>query len=408
MIKSYFCINQFYKKTVNHKNSILSEEIACIIRCLSHNNKAFYFSDSLDWELFKTIARELRIAPILYYAICKQNLQKSIPDDVLQLLESHYYKTLQKNTVLYHHLSQLLIRFNKENITVVGLKGIFLAETVYEDIALRQLSDIDILIKKKDVSKCTEILTAMGFEFDTSFVKSDFITDMRDGKHLPMLVKQGVGVELHTHLIGKDNACTISTQDFWNSTRPGNLSGLPVLHFHPHYLLLHIILHADEHFASAKIHFIGYIDIARIIETYKKEINWNVFTELCDSYSCSNQVFIHLYLAAKYIGIDIPQEIFKKASQYCDSYQEEFFVHHIMCDTSFVPKKKNRNISELQTISGFRNKIRYLLDDMFPSKTFMLNRYKIKNPKMYMFYYPRRLFEGIVSLVKYVLHIGRI
>ncbi|MFW5852357.1 MAG: hypothetical protein ACOCWB_09040, partial [Bacteroidota bacterium] len=167
-------------------------------------------------------------------------------------------------------------------------------------------------------------------------------------------------------------------------------------------------LHADEHFVSAKIHFIGYVDIARIIKTYKKNIDWNVFADLCDSYSCTNQVFAHLYLAAKYVGAAIPQEIFEKASQYCDSYQEEFFLHHIMCDTSFVPKKKNKNISELQTITGVSNKIRYLLDDMIPSKTFMVNRYKIKNPNMYYFYYPRRLFDGIISLMKYVFHIRRI
>lgn len=386
----------------------IRNEISWILSCIRQTPDSQFMQANFDWKYVCNVCVQLRIAPLIYHCIGKHNLSNTIPYTELEYLQKHYNKTIQKNTILYHTWTIISAEFRKKNIDVVPLKGIFLAETVYGDISMRQLSDMDILIQRKHIPDGVQILTNMGFTFDERYKKSDFIQDLRDSKHIPLLAKQGIGIELHTSLIIEDKGFCIPMQDFWTNTKPAKLSDMDCLQFHPHYLLIHICMHLDEHFVSAKIHFIAYVDILHCITTYTDTIHWDELYELCRNYGCEEQVFSHIYLTSKYLQAHIPAHIALKAEQLCSAYKEEYFLHHIHCDTSYSPKKKNRNIAELAHIKGWKAKCLYLLHDMFPSKTFMINRYRITNHKFYPFYYIRRIFDGFISLVKYVLGIGKV
>lgn len=390
----------------------ISEHVSFLLSCCSQSTDEATLKDSIarisDWEQLAYQASQLRIAQLVYTNLLKHGLESSVPEHVLSIIQKHYYKTIQKNTILYHTWTLFAAEFQKNNIPVVPLKGILLAESVYGDISRRQLSDIDVLIHRSHIPQCVEILTNMGFNFDERYKKSDFIQNLRDSKHIPLLEKQGIGIELHTSLMIEDKAFCVPIDDFWNNTIPANLSGIDCLQFTPEYLLIHICMHVDEHFVSAKIHFIGYVDILHIITMYADTIQWDDLLARCQNYGCEQHVFSHIYLSAKYLGAYIPTHIFLKAEQLCSDYKEEYFLHHIQCDSTYTPKKKNRNIAEIQHVHGLKAKCMYLLHDIFPSKTFMIHRYHLTNTRCYQIYYVKRIFDGIVSLVKYVLGIGKI
>ena len=390
---------------LNPEDTLLLE---CTQRDSSHF-KSIHFSESVSaitqWDVFVHNAITNRLAPIVFRAFSAMNDSSAIPQPVLDELQKHYYRSLSKNTVLYDYAKIIISKWNDLGIRAIILKGIFLADSVYEDIAIRQLSDIDILVPVQDAEKCAAILLEMGFVYDNSLVKSDFMKQTKDNKHLPMLVKNGIGIEIHTSLFITDSIFHIPIPDFYQHSKQFIVADFPVLAFEANYQLLHICMHLDEHFVDANIHFIAYVDILWFVQKYKEAIDWSAFDEMCASYNCVSNVYVHLYLCHKYLKAPIPESIIEKAKSYCEPYKEVFFVNHLQCNNQFAVKKRNRNITELKKVKGFRKKIRFLLDDMFPSKTFMYVRYSIKNPKALCWFYIVRQWDGIVSLLKYIFRI---
>jgi hypothetical protein len=57
--------------------------------------------------------------------------------------------------LLYQELQTVLktFKFRAASIAVIALKGAFLAELVYENIGLRAIGDVDLLVKKEDLEK---------------------------------------------------------------------------------------------------------------------------------------------------------------------------------------------------------------------------------------------------------------
>jgi len=141
-----------------------------------------------NWEKFTEDSIRLRVAPLLYSSI-SECAGIEIPKKVVAILEKYYYKNLGRNVLIYDTFKQIAEILNKEKIKAVALKGIVLAEHIYKNIALRQLSDIDLLVPVENINKCAELLFNQGFRQNNAF-KSDFIRENNYYKHLPMLSKR--------------------------------------------------------------------------------------------------------------------------------------------------------------------------------------------------------------------------
>lgn len=388
---------------------ILNPEDELLLECIKasihkSNNELDSKIDSVqNWNSFLHIAIHNRLASLAYYVLSSSSLFIRIPESIGIELQKHYYKTVSKNAILYNEFENILAKWNCLSIEVVALKGIFLAENVYENIGIRPLSDIDVFVNDKDAETCANILLSLGYKWDKNLIKSEFILAKKDVKHLPMLHKNGIGFEIHSSLIITDDSFHIPINDFWENTQHFGVSNRSVLAFNPNYLLLHICMHLDEHFVDANIHFISYMDILWITEKYKSDINWIRFDEMCTQYNCTANVFPHLYLSYKYLNASISERILDKAQSLCTEYYDNYFVNKLQANSDFSPSKKNRNISELKKISGFWNRIQFLFDDMFPSKHFMITRYKIKNTKNVYWYYVVRQCDGVKSFLHYFL-----
>jgi len=386
---------------LNPEDELLLE---CIKVSLHKTNDTLHskISSIQNWNTFLQNAKQNRLAPVVYSVFSESTLSEQIPESILLELQKHYYKSLSKNTILYNEFERQLEKWNELKIPVVALKGIFLAENVYSNIAIRPLSDIDVFVRKIDTKNCANILLSNGYKWDTSLIKSEFILAEKDLKHLPMLHKDGIGFEIHSSLIITSDTFHIPLDDFWKNTQSYGEFDKLVLAFNSNYLLLHICMHLDEHFVDANIHFIAYMDILWITEKYKSDLNWNTFDEMCTQYNCTSNVYPHLYLSYKYLDAPIPDFIANKARILCTEYYNNYFVNKLKANTDFSADKKNRNISELSKINGFSNRIRFLFDDMFPSKQYMITRYNLKNPRTLFWYYIVRQFDGIKSLLHYL------
>ena len=156
-----------------------------------------------DWNYFIRQANEHGIIALAWYNIFTTGNSQFIPDEIAQKLHAGYLKSLAYNTFVHNHLEEVASLTSVENISLVILKGLALEETVYGNKGLRQMTDIDILVKQEDAIKMRKILLGNGYE-SAPFISPIFEKKMfLHGKHLPEMYKNGLSVEIHIKLFAQ-------------------------------------------------------------------------------------------------------------------------------------------------------------------------------------------------------------
>jgi hypothetical protein len=125
----------------------------------------------IDWyELLSLLVKHKTIG-LAYLHIRNLDLERFFPKRILITIR-YICNGIEKTNKLYLlQLNEIAIAFLSHNTIGLPLKGAYLLGRVYTDISSRQLSDLDILIRKSSKGKVSEIMKSLGFcqgEFDKS------------------------------------------------------------------------------------------------------------------------------------------------------------------------------------------------------------------------------------------------
>lgn len=143
---------------------------------------------------------------IIALAACnikEAGLEKEVPEDVMAILENGYMQSVVRNAWLVERWKEVNSILYDAGIKHILLKGMALEHTLYDARGLRQMNDIDILIKCNESHKAWQLLQHNGFTiepFKSSLfrnIKFDF------GQHLPALYNNSFAVEIHDNLFDR-------------------------------------------------------------------------------------------------------------------------------------------------------------------------------------------------------------
>lgn len=81
----------------------------------------------------------------------------------MEFFRQGYYENLARNLTLFQELRRILQALNNGRIKVMVLKGASLAETVYKNPVLRPMSDLDLLIREKNLGEVERKLLDLGY-----------------------------------------------------------------------------------------------------------------------------------------------------------------------------------------------------------------------------------------------------
>jgi len=355
-----------------------------------------------DWEyLIKTIT-DRGIGPLLFNKLPQLSNSSLIPEAIKIKLQQVYYKTISRSMVLYDHFRKIAEAFTSLDIPVIALKGIYLSEWLYQDIGLRQFSDIDLLVKEEDGGKCLAVLQEMGYKpCDSSVTK--FIGSKTEIIHYTPMVFNAVSVEIHIKLHRKTESYDLNVNELWKNAIPVTVNKIPVFALNTNDLLIHLCIHLDKHFRGSNVQFTCFNDITNILEKFATKIDWNEFTEACRLYKCEEVVFKYLILTNKYINATVPNELILKYNFLLTEKDELLFCKYLsgfIGDFSAVPI----HFANLKQIDAFSDQLRYVRDLLFPPKSFMILKYKIRKNTFVPFYYPYRYFIGLKGIASHILN----
>ena len=278
----------------------MDEKKDCAVRAL--------FDKNLDWDYILGVNPLSPIIPLLFYNLKKITGKNGISSSVVDVLRASYVAVLRKNIAIYRELHGVLAELQNGGIPVILLKGVALAEIVYPDVALRPMSDIDILVKKADLHSAVAVLSKLGY---TSLHPDN---NFYEGHHhiVPYRRKYDkrgnfFTIEIHHNVVPAPLMFRIDADYLWEDTQTFRAGGIDALALSAERMLLHLCLHLSTTSFINGIRIL--VDISETIRYYGEKLDWHSFVKKSNEFGVGSSVYYPLWWAREIIDIDIPANV---------------------------------------------------------------------------------------------------
>lgn len=251
-----------------------------------------------EWSAVVTEANRHGLVPLLHHRLSRRFPAGLVPPSAGEQLKRGHRACAAKNLGRFHALAPVLAGLSRAGIPVIVLKGAYLAAAVYENFALRQMSDVDLLVHQDDLSGADAILAQAGFQ------RKEFsATPARDLK--AFCYKDRVGrtlIEIHWKLYNPDYPFHFDLDEMWKVALPAVVAGVAVRVFAPEDQLIHLASHAAIHRFEFGLRPL--CDLAEVIA--RKRIDWPLLAEKARQQRTGRAVGVPLVLARNLLRVEIP------------------------------------------------------------------------------------------------------
>jgi hypothetical protein len=195
-------------------------------------------------------------------------------------------------------LAPVLAGLSRAGIPVIVLKGAYLAAAVYENFALRQMSDVDLLVHREDLPGADAILAQAGFQRkEFSLIPSSDLNEFRYQERAGRTL-----IEIHWDLYKPEYPFRFDLGDMWHAAVPAVVAGVEVRVFAPEDQLLHLASHAAIHRFEFGLRPL--CDLAEVIA--RQRIDWPLLAEKARRQRAGRAVGVPLLLARNLLRVEIP------------------------------------------------------------------------------------------------------
>jgi hypothetical protein len=347
-----------------------------------------------DWQALYDLATRQQIVALLYHRLKVQNLLDAAPADIQQSLADMYRLNAVRNMKIYHEFRQIAAAFQAASIPAIVLKGAYLAKAVYQNIALRQMGDMDLLVPKPRLAEAVDILHRQGYKETTPFTIE---VDTAVAQHLTRFVKPPVGaVELHWTLTRPGKHYTIDVDELWERAIPANLAGIEVLSLSPEDLLLHLCLHTSYQHQFA-FGLRPSCDIARMIQHYQGELDWGAVQQRAEAWGWGRGVYLALRVARELVGAAVPGKVLRqlKPSAFEEAIvataKDQIFAYRTA--TGFV----SRNLAQLMGRDNLWASLRDFARSIFVPRVVLAKNYPISPKSRFIYFYYLVRFKDVLT-----------
>ncbi len=301
--------------------------------------------------------------------------------NLLTVLAPAYYETLARNTLLLRELARILEAFDAAGIETIVLKGAALAQTVYEDIGLRPMNDIDLLVRPEDVEKAVAIMRRLDYQLNAppehrrgmwKTIHYDYPLKHRD---------DGLLVELHWNVIGPHSDWREPpTEILWDSPYRWRLpAGKEFRVLPPLLFLSSLAAHLLFRHGLSRARLLWYMDIyflAQYIES-RPDVKADDFPAFAPWETSGAMALRNVEVL-----FDTPMQLFQIAPEMYHSQTVKFISRK-----TEVTQTHSLEILQRLKKQPFQKSKTVVLGYLLPSATYMRKRYSIRHNALLPFYY---------------------
>jgi hypothetical protein len=348
----------------------------------------------VPWSEVLTLAHSQGVAPLLHAAIRRTGTEA--PEPVRTALAQDYYGVARANTLRTQELQSILAALSAAGVPVLLVKGMALAERLYANIALRPMSDFDLIVPRQDVPACQVILTGLGYRpIETEFVPGAFMAYRNELAFTPPEASQAP-VELHWHLLDVPYYLRkVPLAWFWENTEVCEIARhqVHVLNAEANlpYLASHLAFHHRFHGLR------WFVDLAVLTHRYKESLDWDRVLSQAQEFELLLAVRAILDRLAGYwpsLPLDEPRRLLHGLKP---TPAEQRLFRLLTAE----PRGTLLDLyTDLYCLPDFPARARFAYQNVFPQPAYMTRRYGMRHGWQLPFYYIYRLGDGLAKLAR--------
>lgn len=257
----------------------------------------------LNWDRFVKAATRNAVAPLLYRALKDES---AVPLRIRDEFKSLCVRCAAHNIRLSRELVRIMGFFDKAEIPALAYKGPTLAVLAYGDLTLRQMGDLDILIKKPHLARARAALEANGYQSPLTPQLQEYY--LKERYHLHFLGGDPkVDVELHWAFTPVFWAFSLQENELWSRTSTVILVGSRVPTMGPEISLLALFAHgAKERWCRLSL----VCDVAALLEIHP-ELDWEWLLAETRRMGRERILLLGLLLAQTLFDAELPAELLR-------------------------------------------------------------------------------------------------
>jgi hypothetical protein len=355
-----------------------------------------------DWEVIVEVLRCQGLLPLLHHHLKAWDLAGLVPGNVWQELQEGTRFNAARNATLNHGLAEVLAALEEGDIPVILLKGAHLANFVYDSIALRYMGDVDLLVRREDLTAVVKRFAALGY--GPAGGSGQPAADV-ETHHLPVLTKRDApGFELHWQIVRlvspdrrMDTPFQVDLEGLWARARPASIDTARALVLSPEDLLLHLCVHLVEH--RFRIGPWAYCDIAQVIRHHGGDLDWVQVQERARRWRAERCVYLTLRLARELLGAAVPDEVLEALEpEALDPQVTVWAREQTIASFSGGELPDLHNLARVGEADGLRDKFGTLLRIVFPAPKALAAIYGLPpSSRRVALYYPRRMWDLLLK-----------
>lgn len=205
----------------------------------------------------------------LGFVLNRYGFYKQLEQAQVARLRKYQHFLAANNAGIFKELNSFLDEMSRENISVMLLKGLALiSEGVYPEKGLRLLSDMDVYVRKQDISKVESILDRMGWRQD------ERECELHEKHHLPAR-KSPRGSIIEVHFAFSRIPLDMDAEEIWNRARVSDerpTVRIPMIEDTLVQLVINAALHHPERLLPLHLRFL--VDFAFIWKYANESLDW--------------------------------------------------------------------------------------------------------------------------------------
>ena len=262
---------------------------------------------NIDWQYLIQMAVRHGLIPLLYKNLKATN-PDAIPEGIFDQLRKYFLINASRNLILTEELHKLLNLFEANSIIAIPYKGPALAASIYGDIALRQFSDLDILIQKQDILKAKDLIVPLGYRPHFHLNDVNAKSYIKSRNEISFTREDGrVTLELQWEITPHYFNFPIPSQYLWKYIECSLRNCLGFRALPPEIELIIFCVHGTKDLWAR---LLWVCDVAELIRK-NDGLDWDRVISFSSSSGSLRMLFLGLLLAKDLLDAPIPEEVMK-------------------------------------------------------------------------------------------------
>ena len=256
----------------------------------------------IDWELFLRTAHRHGMLPLVYLRLSDTDISGAPPKSI-SWLRGSFQKTAWHNTLLAGELTRVVDLLLSHGIDPVPFKGPVLAALAYENVAMRQFGDLDLLVQPHEHVQTRELLLGDGY---TMYDGWSHVHELN--YEYTLVGTRGVRLDVHWKLFPQA-VLPLELEELRRRLIQVPVGNRTLRTFSAEDMLLILCAHADTH-AWERLMWIS--DIAQLL-TSQPGLDWARVVETAAAAGSERLLLLGLRLADNLLGAPAPEPLRSRA-----------------------------------------------------------------------------------------------